>query len=151
MNATIRLVISASSLPPTSGRAARSSDPGSLIADLVVLCLSVVLTGASSPPLELMRLKRTHGSRQHTLSVPERGLLNRLYSVGIGVVSDQLRSGCAARGWGSQASAQSTRARSRRPTVASGGGCGNVRPTTGVSCRAQTRTVSPPTCGFGGD
>src|SRR5580700_1127839 len=62
MNATIRLVISASSLPPTSGRAARSSDPGSLIADLVVLCLSVLLTGASSPPFELVRLKRTHGS-----------------------------------------------------------------------------------------
>src|SRR4051812_42271595 len=38
MNATIRLVISASSLPPTSGRGARSSGPGSLIADLVVLC-----------------------------------------------------------------------------------------------------------------
>src|SRR5580704_11090585 len=62
MNATIRLVISASRLPPTSGRAARSSDPGSLIADLVVLCLSVLLTGASSPPFELVRLKRTHGS-----------------------------------------------------------------------------------------
>jgi hypothetical protein len=34
MNATIRLVISASNLPPTSGRVARSSGLVSLIADL---------------------------------------------------------------------------------------------------------------------
>jgi hypothetical protein len=32
------LVISASNLPPTTGRAARFSGPASFIADLVVLC-----------------------------------------------------------------------------------------------------------------
>jgi hypothetical protein len=48
MNATIRLVISASSLPPTSGGAARSSGPAALIANLVVVCLRRSLVRVSA-------------------------------------------------------------------------------------------------------
>jgi hypothetical protein len=64
------------------------------------------------------------------LSVPERGLLDALYSVGIGVLSNGLRFGCAARGRGGQASALSKEARS---AAADDGKWGwwqrNVRPT----------------------
>ena len=58
-------------------------------------------------------------------------------------MSDGLRFGCAARGRGSQASARSKRARSRRPMAARGGGCSsNVRPTAGVLCHAPQSRFS---------
>jgi hypothetical protein len=77
LNATIRLVILRAALPPTRSRAARSSE-GVTTPTSSCSALSVLLTGASSPPFELVRLKRRTAQRQHTLSVPERGLLNPL-------------------------------------------------------------------------
>ena len=108
-------MISASSLPPTSGRSARSLGPGVGHRRPRRSLLSALLTGTNCPPFDPCALKRTHCSRQRTLSVPTRARSMRLYSVGIGVVSNALRFGCAARGRGSQASAQSRRARSGRP------------------------------------
>src|ERR1700729_706373 len=122
MNATIRLVISASSLPPTSGRRARSSGPGSLLADLVVLCLSVLLTGASSPPFELVRLKRTHGSTPtHCERTRTRSLGCLVFGwdrSSVGRVEVWLRRPPGGAGRGGQASAQSARA----PLAAADGG-----------------------------
>jgi hypothetical protein len=63
MNATIRLVISARRLRPTSGRRARSSGPASLIPELVALfCVSCSLVRVS-PPVEPLRLGLERGRK----------------------------------------------------------------------------------------
>jgi hypothetical protein len=64
-----------------------------------------------------------------------------LYLVGIGVVSDGLRFGCAARGAGQPGISAELRARSQRPMAACGGGCSsNVRP----ACRSSMQRAAKP-------